>query len=296
MIPFVRKFEFEYGKAQTLSPLVTRVMANNPGPFTFTGTGTFIIGKNEAAIIDPGPALPQHETALHDALKGKTLTHIFLTHHHADHSPLAAPLAAHYGCKIYGLSPKTAAQNGGPILEAGEDRTFAPDVQISGGDTFTRDGWSLEALHTPGHTSNHICFALKEENTLFSGDHIMGWATSVVLPPDGHMGDYLTSLKTVAARRFGIIRPTHGPAITAPAPFLKAYIAHRYERENQIGMALARGHTNISTMVETIYVDLDKRLFPAASLSVLSHLTYLCETGRVECNGPIGLGGHYTLI
>ena len=293
-IPFVQNFDVTYGQAQTLSPLVSRVLADNPGPFTYTGTGVFIIGTDEVAVIDPGPITPAHEAALDAALKGKIVTHILLTHHHADHSPMAAPLAKKHGCKVYGMKLEPRKIDDEDIqLEAGNDTSFNPDIEISSGDQFEGTGWTLEAIHTPGHTSNHICYALREENTLFSGDHVMGWSTSVVVSPDGHMGDYLRSLKNIKGRSFDIIRPTHGPAIKHVQPFLSAYIAHRHEREQQIETALKDGLTNIFEIVAKIYAHIDKRLHPAAAHSVLSHLIHMSETGRVKCEGELTLQGEY---
>ncbi len=295
-IPFVRNFEFEYGEAQSLSPLVTRVTANNPGPFTFTGTGVFIIGTDEVAVLDPGPVSPDHKKALDAALVGKTVTHVLVTHHHIDHSPLAAPLAKQHGCKVYGFGQQPRQPDGGEIrLEAGDDLSFKPDVEIRCGHVFRGKGWTLEAIHTPGHTSNHMCYALHEENTLFSGDHIMGWSTSVVSPPDGDMGDYLRCLEAVKDRNFDIIRPTHGPAITDVRPFLQAYIDHRHDREKQICTALEAGLNRVCDMVAKIYVDVDKRLHPAAAHSVLAHLIHMCETGRVTCDGDLTLKSEYAL-
>ena len=293
-IPFVRQFDFEYGRLDQLSPLVQRVIADNPGPFTFTGTGVFIIGDKNVAVIDPGPTTPAHKAALKKALEGRTVTHVLVTHHHMDHSPMARPLAEEHGCEVYGYGVQPEPPKGGEIrLEAGDDLSFKPDVDIRDGHTIKGDGWTLEAIHTPGHTSNHLCFALKEENTLFSGDHIMGWSTSVVSPPDGDMGDYIASLETVLARNFDIVRPTHGTEITEVRPFIEAYIAHRHKREAQILEALNSGITSISDIVAKLYADVDKRLHPAAAHSVLSHLIHMRKTGRVAANGTDGLRQQY---
>lgn len=296
-IPFVKDFEFEYGRVDQISPLVQRVIANNPGPFTYTGTGVYIIGDQNVAVIDPGPQTPEHIEALTTSLEGRTVTHVLVTHHHVDHSPMAAPLAKAHGCKVYGYGQQVTQPTGGEVrLEAGDDLTFKPDVEIRDGDVIRGDGWTVEALHTPGHTSNHMCYALKEENILFSGDHIMGWSTSVVSPPDGHMGDYLNSLENVLAGNFTRIWPTHGPAIENPKTFVSAYIEHRRARENQICGALASGLSSIPDIVERLYADIDKRLHPAAAHSVLAHLIHMRETGRV-CSGETeGLRGEYTLI
>lgn len=293
-IPFVRQFDFEYGALAQLSPLIGRVIANNPGPFTYTGTGVYIIGDKDVAVIDPGPAMPEHRAALDKALEGRRVTHVLMTHHHIDHSPLAIPLARDHGCEVYGYGLQIRTPEGGEVrLEAGDDLSFKPDVEIRCGDVIKGDGWTIEAIHTPGHTSNHMCFALREENTLFSGDHIMGWSTSVVSPPDGHMGDYLESLRRIKARGFDRIWPTHGPCIDAVDEFVGAYIDHRITRETQIMGALNDGLTNIMDIVERLYVDVDKRLYPAAAHSVLSHLIHMRETGRVTSNDADGLKASY---
>ena len=288
-IPFIRDFNFEYACVEKLSPLVQRITAENPGAFTYTGTGVFLIGTTQIAIIDPGPDLPAHRKAIEDALVGKKLTHILITHHHLDHSPLALPLARQYGCKVYGYGRQVSLPvgEGDARLEAGDDVRFKPDIEIESGHKFYGDGWTIEAIHTPGHTSNHMCYALPEENTLFSGDHIMGWSTSVVSPPDGHMGDYLRALTEVKRRNFDIIRPTHGPSITEVDTFVSAYIEHRLEREKQIYMAIQNGLKTIPRIVNTLYADIDKRLHPAAAHSVLAHLIYLGEQGRITCNKEI---------
>ena len=296
-IPFVRNFEFEYGRCDPLSPLVQRVIADNPGPFTYTGTGVYIIGNESVAVIDPGPDTPNHREALWKALEGRTVSHVLVTHHHMDHSPLAKPLAAAHGCKVYGYGLQMREPEGGEVrLEAGDDLSFMPDVEMRDGDVVKGKGWTLEALHTPGHTSNHLCFALLEENILFSGDHIMGWSTSVVSPPDGHMGDYLKSLERVKARNFTRIWPTHGTSIDAPTEFVSEYIAHRYIREDQILAAIKEGLHSISDMVASIYKDVDKRLHPAAAHSVLAHLIHMEETGRVKSSGAGGLKSDYQIV
>ena len=293
-IPFVRQFEFEYGRCDQISPLVQRVIADNPGPFTYTGTGVFIIGDKNVCVIDPGPTSETHKAALYKALDGRTVTHVLVTHHHIDHSPLAKPLAAKHGCKVYGFGLQPTPPQGGEVrLEAGDDLSFKPDVEIRDGEVIKGDGWTISAIHTPGHTSNHLCFALKEENTLFSGDHIMGWSTSVVSPPDGDMGDYLRSLQTIYDRHFNVLRPTHGPAITDVDNFVQAYIDHRHKREDQISAALESGLSSIFDIVAKLYADIDKRLHPAAAHSVLSHLIHMRQDGRVSADGPDGLKQSY---
>ena len=299
-IPFVRNFEFEYGRLDQLSPRVQRVIADNPGPFTYTGTGVYIIGGKEkgssVAVIDPGPNTENHRAALWKALEGRKVSHVLVTHHHMDHSPLAKPLAAAQGCQVHGYGLQMREPEGGEVrLEAGDDLSFKPDIELRDQDIIEGENWTLEALHTPGHTSNHLCFALKEENILFSGDHIMGWSTSVVSPPDGHMGDYLNSLERVKARNFKRIWPTHGTFIDAPSEFVSEYMAHRFVRENQILAAIKDGFHNITDMVANIYKDVDKRLHPAAAHSVLAHLIHMEETGRVTSDDAGGLKSEYRL-
>lgn len=296
-IPFIKDFTFDYGVAEQLSPLIVRVIADNPGPFTYTGTGVYIVGAGDSVcVIDPGPTTPNHVAAIDKALEGKSVSHVLVTHHHIDHSPLAAPLAAKHGCKVYGYGTQPVAPQGGEIrLEAGDDLSFKPDVEIRDGHRFEGPDWTITAVHTPGHTSNHLCFALTEENTLFSGDHIMGWSTSVVSPPDGDMGDYLASLNRVLDMDFDIIRPTHGPAITEVRTFVQAYIDHRLAREAQIINAIDSGLTCIGDIVASLYKDVDKRLHPAAAHSVLSHLIHMRKTGRVVATGPDGLRQEYQI-
>ena len=293
-IPFVKSFEFEYETLAQLSPLIQRVIANNPGPFTYTGTGVYIIGNDNVAVIDPGPDLAAHRAALDKALEGRKVSHVLMTHHHIDHSPLAIPLARDHGCDVYGFGLQIRPPEGGEVrLEAGDDLSFKPDVEIRCGDVIQGDGWTIDAIHTPGHTSNHMCYALRDENTLFSGDHIMGWSTSVVSPPDGHMGDYLDSLERIKARHFDKIWPTHGPCIEDVDRFVQAYNDHRLNREAQIMDAVNSGMSAIMDIVEKLYVDIDKRLYPAAAHSVLSHLIHMRETGRVRAEQTDGLRTQY---
>jgi glyoxylase-like metal-dependent hydrolase (beta-lactamase superfamily II) len=295
-IPFVREFEFEYGRCDRLSDRIRRVVAPNPGPFTFTGTGVYIVGNGEVAVIDPGPVLPAHEAALDAALDGERVSHVFVTHHHLDHSPMAHPLAAKHGCKVYGFGPQNVQPADGEVrLEAGDDVGFKPDIELADLEFFLGDDWTLQALHTPGHTSNHVCYALPEENVLFSGDHVMAWSTSVISPPDGDMGDYLQQLERIRDLGFGRLWPTHGAAVDDPATFIQSYIDHRLLRETQILDLLDAGQSSIRELVRIIYADVDRRLHPAAAHSVLAHMIHLVRTNRVGCVGEAGLNSTYQL-
>ncbi|MDE1173320.1 MAG: MBL fold metallo-hydrolase [Parvibaculaceae bacterium] len=293
-VPYVREIEFEYGRADRLTPLIRRVIANNPGGFTYTGTGTYIVGNGNVAVIDPGPMLDAHLDAILKAVEGETVSHILITHTHADHSPLAAPLKALTGAKTYGFGPHGSGHPGEAVEEDG-DMEFAPDVTLRHGDIVAGDGWTMEAVHTPGHTSNHLCFALLEEQALFSGDHVMGWSTSVVSPPDGDMKAYMASLRLLLDRDDAIYWPTHGPAITAPRPHVEAFIAHRQDRERQILEQLAAGRSHIAEMVPVMYAAVDKRLYPAAARSVLAHMQHMVGKGEIETDGPPGMASAYRI-
>ena len=297
MIPYVRDMQFDYGACDQVSPLIRRVVADNPGPFTFKGTGTYILGKGEVAVIDPGPDLPEHLAALLKATEGERITHILITHHHSDHSPLAGPLKAATGAVIYGcaVAGHEEKDTGEVKMEAGHDHDFRPDVSLCGGGEVSGPGWTIEAIPTPGHTSNHICYALKEENCLFSGDHIMGWSTTVITPPDGDMTDYLASLEVIRARRFDVLWPTHGPPIREVTPFIDAYVAHRQERIDQILLALAEGPARIRDLVPRLYRDVDARLHPAAARSMLAAIIHMERNGEIEANGPPGRDTTYRL-
>ena len=282
VIPFVRDFEFAYGRCDRVSPLIRRVVAENPGPFTFTGTGTYIVGHGTVAVIDPGPPMAAHLDALIAALSGETVSHILVTHTHADHSPLAQPLAeALGGVPILAAEPPRLTAGDDKTGEEGADLSFRPSVILTGGERIEGPGWAIEALATPGHASNHMAFALLEENALFPGDHIMGWSTTVVMPPDGDMDAYLDSLERVRQTGFATLWPTHGPPVTDVAPFLLAYRDHRLAREAQIVARLEAGDRTIAEMVPVLYATVDRRLWPAASLSVLAHLIRLARHGIV---------------
>lgn len=284
-IPYVRDIEFEYGKVEQVSPLIRRVIANNAGPFTYVGTGVYIIGRGEVTVIDPGPHDGEHFAALKSALKGETVTHVLVTHGHSDHSPLAQPLADWAGCKTYSKNCGVPTAKG--ELGSADDLGFMPDIMVGDGDSFSGPGWTMDVIETPGHTCNHLCFALREENACFSGDHIMGWSTTVVAPPDGDMGDYMNSLEKIRVKGFETLWPTHGSPIVGKAfveEFIQAYAAHRRAREAAIIEQLKTGETSIPAMVEVMYASVDKRLHPAAAMSVLGHMQELIKVGRVTAS------------
>lgn len=291
-IPFVREFEFRYGRADRVSPRIRRVVAENPGPFTFTGTGAHIVGHGEVAVVDPGPDDERQIAAILKTTRGERITHIFVTHGHLDHSPAARPLAERSGAVIYAGGAPCRPSRGGDRLEAGDDLGFRPDVALTDGQLFRGPGWTIEAVATPGHTSNHYAFALVEENALFPGDCVIGWSTSVVSPPDGDMGLYMRSLERIRARRYDTLFPAHGPPIRRVDPFLAAYITHRREREKQILLALEDGGpATVRQLVARLYADTDRRLHPAACHSVLAHLLDLFRRGVVGLAGEPGMGG-----
>jgi glyoxylase-like metal-dependent hydrolase (beta-lactamase superfamily II) len=296
VIPFRREMRFEYGVAEPVTPLIRRIVAHNPGPFTYTGTGTYIVGRGRVAVIDPGPALASHVGALLAAIAGETVSHILVTHTHLDHSPAAAAIKAATGAPTCGFGPHGGGEAGAPVVEEGGDRDFVPDIVLREGDTAEGPGWRLEAVETPGHTSNHLCFALPEERVLFSGDHVMGWSTSVVAPPDGDMRAYLASLEKLLARDDAAFWPTHGPPIENPRRHVAAFIAHRRERSEAILRRLAAGDETIPALDAAIYRGLDPRLVPAAGRSVLAHLVMLVEDGMVESDGLPGPQARFRLL
>ncbi len=297
-IPFVYKFDYKYRETQKISPLVRRVLAENPSAFTFRGTGTYIIGHGDSvAVIDPGPLQDDHIEALKAATEGENVTHILITHTHMDHSPAAAPLKAHWGAKTCGYGPHGAGKREqGVQVEEGGDMDFVPDIKVGHGDVIEGDGWTIECVYTPGHTSNHLCFALKEEKALFTGDHIMGWSTSIISPPDGDMTAYMESLELLLERDDEIYWPTHGTCIDDPKPFVQSFIDHRLERERQILDCLSQGYDKIMEMVPVMYTETDEKMYGAAGRSVLSAMVRLIDTGQVHCDDDTpALGSTYSL-
>jgi glyoxylase-like metal-dependent hydrolase (beta-lactamase superfamily II) len=295
-IPYVREIEFEYGTADEVTPLIRRVIAGNPSAFTYKGTGTYIVGHGNVAVIDPGPMIEAHVEALMRALKGETVTHILITHTHSDHSPAAAPLKALTGAKTYGYGPHGSGRAGEDMkVEEDGDMGFVPDVEVRHGDILKGDGWTIECVFTPGHTSNHMCFALKEEKALFTGDHVMGWSTSVVAPPDGSMVAYMASLEKLGRRDETLYFSGHGPDFPEAQRFVRFLIRHRQGREASILHRLSKGETDIATMVRAIYIGIDPRLMPAAGYSVLAHLEDLVARGVVATDGDPVITGTYRM-
>jgi len=270
------------GVAQMQHPLVRRLLAGNPSPFTYTGTQTYLIGGSDIAVIDPGPDLPDHVDAIVSAIGGRPVRAIVCTHTHRDHSPAAAELRARTGAPIIGCAP-LVLDDSGPRADASFDRDYTPDEAMADGAAIAGDGWTLQAIHTPGHTSNHICYALPEAGALFTGDHVMGWSTSVVVPPDGDMAHYLESLERLASRdRDEIYYSAHGDPIERPQRFVRGLIGHRRQREGQILRLLERRVGDIPDMVLQMYAGIDPRLHRAAGLSVLAHLIDLETRGIVR--------------
>lgn len=306
-IPFVTLEAPPYGEAVNVSPLIRRVIANNPSKFTYHGTGTYLVGAGEdVAVIDPGPRLDAHRDALLTALRGRRVTAIMVTHCHADHSPLASWLRDETGAPTIAFGPHPrlddpdadesmlepadldASATEAVKVEESIDYDFVPDVAV-GHDQIAATGsdWTLRAVHTPGHTSNHLCFALAEEQALFTGDHIMGWSTTVIAPPDGDMAAYLRSLEVVRERRDRVFWPTHGAPITETRPYLEAFIAHRLDREAQVLAAVRAGHSSIADMVTLLYADVRVELHKPAGRSVLAHLVKLVDDGRVAVDDGV---------
>ena len=269
------------GLAERLEPQVRRVLAPNPSPFTYTGTQTYIVGAGAGcAVIDPGPDEPAHLDALEAALDGEPVVAIMCTHTHRDHSPGSRPLARRTGAPIVGCAP-LAFDTAGPRADEGFDPDYAADRVLADGEAMTGPGWTLRAIATPGHVSNHLCFALEETAALFTGDHVMGWSTSVVVPPDGDMGDYMRSLDLLQARDDRIYYPAHGPAVEKPRQLVRGMIGHRKQRENQILRLLSEAPASVVDLVPRMYKGLDPRLVKAAGLSVLAHCIDLERRGLV---------------
>jgi glyoxylase-like metal-dependent hydrolase (beta-lactamase superfamily II) len=281
-----------YAIAEQISPLVRRVLARNASPFSYTGTQTYIVGHGDIAVIDPGPLGddPDHVGALARLIGDEKIVAIMCTHTHRDHSPAAAPLATRTGAPIIGCAP-LVLHDDGPRADAGFDPTYAPNRVLSDGDQVRGSNWTLTAVHTPGHTSNHLCYALEEEKALFSGDHIMGWSTTVVSPPDGDMADYMRSLQLMIDRDDAVYYPAHGAPVDRPQRLARGMMGHRRQREGQILRLIKSGVGVIEDMVPHMYKGVDKRLWPAAGRSVLAHLIDLRDRALV-----LQTGNSWTLI
>ena len=269
-----------YAMLEPLEPGIGRVLAHNPSAFTFTGTQTYLVGEAEVAVIDPGPDNAAHVEALQAAIGGRPVKAILCTHTHRDHSPASRPLADATGAPIVGCAPLSIEGTG---LEAGFDRDYSPDRVLADGESLTVDGRELIAVATPGHTSNHLCFAYGD--ALFSGDHVMGWSTTVVVPPDGDMAEYMASLEKLRHRGDRILYPAHGPPVTNPGQYLRHLIGHRMQREKQILRIIGEGPRTVPEIVASAYPGLDPRLVLAAGGSVTAHLVDLERRGLVESRG-----------
>jgi len=299
-VPFNRNFPLKPGVVEEVRPDVRRVLCDNPGPFTFTGTVSYIVGRGKVAIIDPGPDDEAHAAALLDAVRGETVTHILVTHTHRDHSPNAARIKLATGATICAEGPHRASrprfESEKHNPESGVDRDFAPDAALRNGDVVEGPGWRLEAVATPGHTANHLCFAWPERKFCFVGDHVMGWSTSIVAPPDGSMIDYMDSLNRLAAREEDLYFSGHGSEIPDGPRYVRFLIRHRKAREASILHRLAKGEADIPTMVRAIYIGIDSRLATAAGYSVLAHLEDLVARGVVATDGDPVITGTYRLV
>jgi glyoxylase-like metal-dependent hydrolase (beta-lactamase superfamily II) len=271
-----------YAKLEQLEPGIARVLAHNPSAFTYYGTQTYLIGERELAVIDPGPDLVEHLDALEQAIGGRRVAAIMCTHTHRDHSPAARPLAERMGAPIIGCAP-LALETVGPRADAAFDGEYAPDHVLADGETIDLEGAPVTAVATPGHTSNHLCFAYR--GALFSGDHVMGWSTTVVVPPDGDMAEYLRSLEKLRQRDDRIYYPAHGPPVTNPQQYVRHLVGHRMQREKQILGLIAEKPRPIPDIVANAYPGLDPRLTTAAAGSVFAHLLDLERRGLVQQQG-----------
>lgn len=274
--------EAPYGLAEQVAPGVRRLLAGNPSPFTFTGTQTYIVGQGEVAVIDPGPDLEEHVASILAATQGERIAAILCTHTHRDHSPASRMLAQASGAGIVGCAPLALADEG-PRADAAFDFDYQADRILVDGEQLGGQGWTLTAVATPGHTSNHLCFAL--DDVLFTGDHVMGWSTTVVSPPDGDMTLYMASLDKLLGRSDRCYLPAHGPAVDNPHGHVRGLVVHRRMREKQILARLEAGEGRIADMVAFMYRDIDPRLHPAAGRSVLAHLVDLERRGLVRGEG-----------
>jgi glyoxylase-like metal-dependent hydrolase (beta-lactamase superfamily II) len=287
---FRTTMNFAYGVARELAPGVVRLVANNPGPFTFKGTNTYLVGGSDVVLIDPGPEDAAHLQAILDTLGGRRLGHILITHTHRDHVDGLAALAAATGARTAGYGRRAIAPGVKRTSASGSeyvDQDFLPDVRLGHGDRLAGEGWALTALHTPGHAPDHLCFELEGTGLLFSGDHVMGWNTSVIAPPEGSMAHYLRSLALLGERADRVYLPGHGGRVEEPQRLVKAFLLHRRMREQAILDCIRSGTNTVKAIVPAIYRDLDPKLTKAASLSVLAHVEHLIARGLVRCDSPL---------
>jgi glyoxylase-like metal-dependent hydrolase (beta-lactamase superfamily II) len=298
-VPFDKSFDLAPGHAKEVAPDVRALVANNPGPFTYKGTVSYIIGRGKVAILDPGPDDDAHISALLDAVRGETVTHIFVTHTHRDHSPGVPKVKAATGAKVFAEGPHRLAR---PLhigetrrLDASADMDFAPDIRLRDRDVVSGDGWTMEAVTTPGHTANHMAYAFKEADLLFAGDHVMAWSTTIVAPPDGAMTDYMASLQKLAHRSESIYLPGHGAPVRDAKRYVQFLIEHRKGREASILHRLGKGAADIPSIVKAVYIGLDPHLVGAAALSTLAHMEDLVARGVVATDGPPSIEGTYRL-
>jgi glyoxylase-like metal-dependent hydrolase (beta-lactamase superfamily II) len=298
-IPFDKRFSLEPDQVQEVAPGVRAIVADNPSPFTFKGTISYIVGRGQVAIIDPGPDDVVHVAALLEAVRDETVTHIFVTHTHRDHSPAAAKIKDATGAKVLAQGPHRPARplHTGEIrrLDASVDLDFRPDITLADGEIVNGKGWTLQAVATPGHTANHMAYAFKEADLLFAGDHVMAWSTTIVAPPDGAMSDYMASLHKLAERSEPLYLSGHGAPVRDAPRYVQYLIRHRQAREASILHRLGKGAADIPTIVRAVYIGLDPRLVGAAALSVLAHLEELVARGAVVTEGPASIGGVYRL-
>jgi glyoxylase-like metal-dependent hydrolase (beta-lactamase superfamily II) len=298
-IPFDKSFSLAPDQVQEVAPGVRAIAADNPGPFTFKGTVTYIVGRDQVAIIDPGPDDAAHIAAVLDAVRGEAVTHIFVTHTHRDHSPAAAKIKAATGAPVLAQGPHRLARplHTGEMrrVDASADLDFRPDIVLADGEIVSGRGWTLEAVTTPGHTANHMAFAFKEASLLFAGDHVMAWSTTIVAPPDGAMTDYMASLHKLTRRGEPLYLPGHGAPVRDAPRYVQYLIRHRQAREASILHRLGKGAADIPTIVRAVYIGLDPRLVGAAALSVLAHLEELVARGAVVTEGPPSIAGTYRL-
>lgn len=298
-LDFDTQFEPHYGEAIEIAPNIRRVTVNNPGPFTFHGTNTYVVGERTLAVIDPGPEDPLHLESILRAVGDRPVSHIFVSHTHRDHSPLAKELRQLTGAIVCAEGPHRPARplRIGEInpLDASADTDFVPDITLADDSVTQGDGWALRTVLTPGHTANHAAFALEGTGVLFSADHVMAWATTIVAPPDGAMADYMASLDRLIERDDKILLPGHGGPVVKPRSFMRGLKTHRKMRERAILERLAGGDRTIPEMVGAIYRDTDPRLHGAAGLSVLAHLEDLVSRGIAVTGGDPSIDGEYAL-